>query len=90
MELNDVSDFHSVLERVVQDGVSIDALLFGHSHKGHDFSDRWEFVKQCYDGGTITGHRGTLARIFGLKVKAIARLFSLEEPHDFVHEIPVR
>lgn len=89
MELNDALKFKSVLEDAAEKGVTIDALLFGHSHKGPDFSDQWSFVKQCYDGGTITKHRGTLARIFGLKVKAIARLFSLEDQQVRVEEIPL-
>ncbi len=52
-ELKDSKELKKVLISAMNDGVSIDALLFGHNHQGKAHNGEWG-IPRCYDAGTAT------------------------------------
>jgi hypothetical protein len=38
---------------VINDGISIDAILYGHNHAGKVHNGHWK-IPRCYDAGTAT------------------------------------
>ncbi len=52
-ELKDSKELKKVLVSVMNTGVSIDALLFGHNHQGKPHNGEWG-ISRCYDAGTAT------------------------------------
>lgn len=52
-QLKDSRKFKNILTRAMAEGISIDALLFGHDHQGNAHNGKWG-VPRCYDAGTST------------------------------------
>ncbi|HRZ40951.1 MAG TPA: metallophosphoesterase, partial [Candidatus Omnitrophota bacterium] len=52
-ELKDSKELKKVLIAAMNEGVSIDALLFGHNHQGKAHNGEWG-IPRCYDAGTAT------------------------------------
>lgn len=52
-ELKDSSKLKKILTNAIKNGVSIDALLFGHNHEGNTHNGKWG-ISRCYDAGTTT------------------------------------
>lgn len=88
MRLEDNTGLSQTIRGATHDGVGVDALLFGHSHKGKSYSGKWDCVGQCYDGGAVTGHDGFFASLFGYKARKIIRILSLESSDTGPEEIP--
>lgn len=52
-ELKDARRLRKVLVTAMSNGISIDALLFGHNHEGKSHNGKWG-IARCYDAGTAT------------------------------------
>ncbi len=52
-ELKDSRELKRVLTFAIEEGISIDALLFGHNHQGKEHNGEWG-IPRCYDAGTAT------------------------------------
>ena len=52
-ELKDSEALREVLSGVRADGISIDAILYGHNHEGKVHNGHWG-IPRCYDAGTAT------------------------------------
>ncbi|MBU1043114.1 MAG: metallophosphoesterase [Candidatus Omnitrophica bacterium] len=52
-ELKDSRKLHKVLKKIMDKGISIDAILFGHNHEGKPHNGKWG-IPRCYDAGTVT------------------------------------
>ena len=52
-QLRDSRKLKKVLTGAMAEGISIDALLFGHNHEGKAHNGTWG-IARCYDGGTAT------------------------------------
>ncbi|MCK4881438.1 MAG: metallophosphoesterase [Candidatus Omnitrophica bacterium] len=52
-QLKDSSKLKKVLSEVIAEGVSIDAILYGHNHEGKAHNGQWG-IPQCYDAGAAT------------------------------------
>ena len=80
--LHQLKDSHRLKESltdVISNGISIDALLYGHNHQGKSHNGLWG-INRCYDGGTATLRQrfNRLSWIPLLKVKASIRLIDIE------------
>ncbi len=52
-QLKDSSKLKNVLTKLSDEGVSIDAILYGHNHEGKSHNGQWG-IPRCYDAGTAT------------------------------------
>jgi len=52
-QLKDSSKLKKVLTEVIKEGVSIDAILYGHNHEGRAHSGKWG-IPRCFDAGAAT------------------------------------
>lgn len=52
-QLKDSDNLKKVLLGVMEDGISIDAMLYGHNHSGKVHNGKWG-IPRCYDAGTAT------------------------------------
>lgn len=52
-QLKDTKKFHKILKAAMDNGISIDALLYGHNHEGSSHNGEWG-IPRCYDGGSST------------------------------------
>lgn len=52
-QLKDSKKLHKVLNVAVEQGISIDALLYGHNHEGKAHNGEWG-IPRCYDAGSAT------------------------------------
>lgn len=52
-QLKDSDHLKKVLLSVINDGISIDAILYGHNHAGKAHNGHWK-IPRCYDAGTAT------------------------------------
>ena len=52
-QLKDSRRLKKLLTNIIDSGISIDALLYGHNHQGKSHNSRWG-IARCYDGGTAT------------------------------------
>jgi len=52
-QLKDSDKLKKVLLAAMGQGISIDAILYGHNHEGKAHNGQWGIVR-CYDGGTAT------------------------------------
>jgi len=52
-QLKDSKNLKKVLEAAMDQGVSIDAILYGHNHQGRAHNGQWG-IPRCYDGGSAT------------------------------------
>lgn len=51
--LKDSQRLETVVRKAIESGVSIDALLYGHFHRGESRNGSWG-IARCYDAGTAT------------------------------------
>lgn len=51
--LKDSHKLYRIIRRAIGDGVTVDALLYGHYHRGERRNGAWG-VPRCYDAGTAT------------------------------------
>lgn len=79
-QLKDARKLKKILMQIIDNGVSIDAVLFGHNHQGNDHNGRWG-IPRCYDGGTVTlkPRPKYLSLLPWFKVKASTRLINLNK-----------
>lgn len=54
--LKDHDELKHVLKAAADDGIKVDALLFGHNHGGKPYHNKWG-IRRVYDGGTTGGKR---------------------------------
>lgn len=54
--LKDKDKLKAVLMTAAEEGIEIDALLFGHNHGGKPKHNKWD-IARVYDGGTTGGKR---------------------------------
>ena len=52
-QLKDARKLKKVLTQAMNNGISIDAILFGHNHEGNAHNGKWG-IPRCYDAGTAT------------------------------------
>lgn len=52
-QLKDSSKLKEVLTGAIKEGISIDAILYGHNHEGKVHNGKWG-IPQCYDAGAAT------------------------------------
>ena len=52
-QLKDSSKLKEVLTGAIKEGISIDAVLYGHNHEGKAHNSKWG-IPRCYDAGTAT------------------------------------
>lgn len=52
-QLKDSYKLKKIVREAQNQGISIDAILFGHNHQGKVHNGRWD-IARCYDAGTIT------------------------------------
>ncbi len=52
-ELKDSRNLNNILTRAMAEGVSVDALLYGHNHAGEEHNGNWG-IPHCYDAGSAT------------------------------------
>lgn len=78
-QLKDSGQLKKVLTNAINNGISIDALLYGHNHQGKSHNGQWG-IARCYDGGTATLRRRFqhLEWFPLLGVKASIRLIDIE------------
>jgi hypothetical protein len=79
--LKDSGDLLRTLKRVQKDGISIDALLYGHNHQGRCHNGARLGIPHCYDAGTATGKEGgrTQEMFPWLRPRAATRVIDLEK-----------
>jgi len=85
-ELKDSRKLKKILLRAMDNGVSIDALLFGHNHEGNAHNGKWG-ISRCYDAGTATlkPRARYLSWAKWFKVQASIRMIDLnKDPEDDV------
>jgi len=51
--LRDSHKLYRIIRRAISDGITVDALLYGHYHRGERRNGAWG-VPRCYDAGTAT------------------------------------
>lgn len=78
-QLKDANKLKKVLTKVMNRGISIDALLFGHNHEGNSHNNMWG-IPRCYDAGsaTLKPRPKILEGTDWFKVKASVRLIDLD------------
>lgn len=76
--LKDARELRKILAQAMDNGISIDALLFGHNHEGKEHNGKWG-ISRCYDAGTATMKpRPKFFRwVPGFKVNASTRVIDL-------------
>ena len=52
-QLKDSKKLKKILMNAIADGITIDAVLFGHNHEGKPHHGKWG-IHRCYDAGTAT------------------------------------
>ena len=52
-QLKDSSKLKGVLTGAIKEGISIDAILYGHNHEGNEHNGKWG-IPLCYDAGSAT------------------------------------
>ncbi len=78
-QLKDSHVLKEVLTRAIQTGISIDAILFGHNHRGKAYNGQWG-IPRCYDAGTATlkPRPKLLSRTPWFKIQSSPRVIDLE------------
>jgi 3',5'-cyclic AMP phosphodiesterase CpdA len=78
MRLRDHKAFRCILKSAIDDGISIDLLLYGHSHRGVYRYWGWPEVMQCFDGGTSLKYRGDYANDNVLRQSSVVRVIDVD------------
>lgn len=79
-QLKDSFQLGEILKSAMEQGISIDAILYGHHHRGRSSNGHWG-IKRCYDAGTATlKPRQKVERMLPWfwEVRNSTRLFNLE------------
>jgi len=93
LPLHQLKDAHAlghVLRRAIRDGISIDAVLYGHNHLGRAHNGRWG-IPRCYDAGTATlRERGKwLGWLPWCRVRNSTRVIDLSRNPEFDRTTPL-
>jgi 3',5'-cyclic AMP phosphodiesterase CpdA len=81
-QLKDSLQLGEIIESTMGEGTSIDAILYGHQHRGRSSNGHWG-VKRCYDAGTATlKPRQKVQKMLPWfwEVQNATRLFDLDKP----------
>ncbi|HUV24538.1 MAG TPA: metallophosphoesterase [Methanomassiliicoccales archaeon] len=81
-QLKDSLQLGEIIESTMGEGTSIDAILYGHHHRGRSSNGHWG-VKRCYDAGTATlKPRQKVQKMLPWfwEVQNATRLFDLDKP----------
>jgi 3',5'-cyclic AMP phosphodiesterase CpdA len=88
--LHQLKDSEELREVLSASRPGVDALLYGHNHRGRAHNGRWG-IPRCYDAGTATmkGRPAQIAWLPWFKVRASTRVIDLDgHPHrDYVFEL---
>ena len=78
--LRDDEKLRTKLQDAIGEGITIDAILYGHNHEGYCHNGHWG-VCRCYDAGTATLKPRPLwlEAILGLQTRAAVRVIRMEE-----------
>jgi 3',5'-cyclic AMP phosphodiesterase CpdA len=78
-ELKDSRALEEIVRGAINDGISVNAILYGHNHLGRSHNGRWG-VPRCYDAGTATlRERGEwLDWLSAFQVHNASRLMALD------------
>ncbi len=81
-QLKDSRKLKKVLCDAIAEGISIDALLYGHNHEGKSHNGQWD-IPRCYDAGsaTLKPRPSYIDWVPGFQTKASVRVIDLEQ-HD--------
>jgi 3',5'-cyclic AMP phosphodiesterase CpdA len=89
-QLKDSDHLKDLVVEAIKDGISIDALLYGHNHQGKIHNGHWG-VPRCYDAGTATGKdRSSRSDLpDGAKSRTATRCIKLNRPvtEDYVIDL---
>lgn len=89
-ELKDSAKLQATLEAAMKDGISIDAILYGHNHNGRVHNGHWG-ISRCYDAGTATLKKRSkiVSWMPWGKVASAVRIIKLDEPpqSDYVIDL---
>ena len=79
-QLKDSHVLKEVLIQAIQNGISIDAILFGHNHEGKAHNGQWG-IPRCYDAGTATlkPKPKLVSWIPWFKIRSSTRVIDLEK-----------
>jgi len=79
-QLKDSHRLKKLLTNAINNGISIDAFLYGHNHKGNSHNGQWG-IARCYDGGTATLKQRfqCLEWLPLLRVRSSIRLINIED-----------
>ncbi|MFC1510534.1 metallophosphoesterase family protein [Candidatus Omnitrophota bacterium] len=88
-ELKDARKLKKVLTESMRNGISVDALLFGHNHEGHAHNGKWG-IPRCYDAGTATlkPRSKYINWATWFQVQASIRMIDLTKDPTFDHVLP--
>ena len=78
-ELKDSRGFMRLLSEIIADGISVDALLYGHNHLGGRHNGRG--IPRCYDAGSVTrkGRSRLISWLPWFQVRDATRVIDLEK-----------
>lgn len=90
-ELKDSLKLHKVLKKIMDKGISIDAILFGHNHEGNSHNGKWG-IPRCYDAGTATlkSRPKYVEWTPWFKVRALIRIIDLCNDPEFDYILPFK
>lgn len=91
-QLKDSDQLGEILELAIENGTNIDAILYGHHHRGRSSNGHWG-IKRCYDAGTATlkpRHKVQKMLPWFSEVRNATRLFNLEKATSEDRLITVR
>lgn len=83
-QLKDSGDLGQILMGAIEEGTSIDAILYGHHHRGRSKNGHWG-IPRCYDAGTATlKPRNRVQRMLPWfkEVRNATRLMDLDGPPE--------
>jgi len=80
-QLKDARKLKRVLKNAMKEGITIDALLFGHNHEGNACNGKWG-IPRCYDAGSITfkPRPSYVNWLPWFQVKSSVRVIDIESP----------
>jgi 3',5'-cyclic AMP phosphodiesterase CpdA len=86
--LKDAKKLQKVLTEAMEEGISIDALLYGHNHAGESHNGRWG-IARCYDAGsaTLKPRPHIVKKLPWFRVKSSIRIIDLDTPPEADQEL---
>ena len=81
-ELKDSAKFKVILTAATEEGISVDALLYGHNHEGKSHNGEWG-IPRCYDAGsaTLKPRPKAIAGMPWFQVHSATRVIDIENPN---------